>query len=182
MILYCICVSLVQLVNWNSCNNIDKIELCRLLRAAVAVSFLLKTQSSWKRWLGEGRHKMSTLLWCQCSVALFVPPASTSSRYQKAVEKSGGRGWRFSNCQTSNGGRFFRRRANRLPKLCGLVGRFMAPDEITVRSAVPWIMRVAVVLYRLCRCAERCLVSNQSVAKSLCSTIFFFFCAVYEKV
>lgn len=91
MILYCICVSLVQLVNWNSCNNINKIELCRLLRAAVAVSFLLKTQSSWKRWLGEGRHKMSTLLWCQCSVALFVPPASRNTRkLWKSLAEEGG--------------------------------------------------------------------------------------------
>lgn len=35
-------------------------------------------------------------------------------------------------------------------------------------------MRVTIVLYRLCRCAERCLVSNQSVAKSLRGTIFIF--------
>lgn len=124
--------------------------------------------------MGEGRHKMSTLLWCQCNIVLFDPPASASSWNQKAVEKFGGRGGRFLNCQTSNGGRFFSRRTNRLAKLCGLVGRFMAPDEITVRSAVPWIMRVRVVLYRLRRCAKHCLVSNQSVAKSLHGTIFVF--------
>ncbi|KAL7404818.1 hypothetical protein ABVT39_019385 [Epinephelus coioides] len=54
---------------------------------------------------------------------------------------------------------------------------FMKPEEAVVRTPVPLPMRVAIVLYKLGRCGEYCLVANQfGVHKSTVKKFVYMFC------
>lgn len=71
----------------------------------------------------------------------------------------------------------FQMKRQSFTKLCGLVEGFMAPDKVTVRAPIPFIMRVAIVLYRLGSCAEYSLVSNQfGMHKSTVKKFVYMFC------
>ncbi|KAK7925645.1 hypothetical protein WMY93_007955 [Mugilogobius chulae] len=64
-------------------------------------------------------------------------------------------------------------------KLCSIMERYMAPDDVTVRAPVPLIMRIAVVLYKLGSCAEYRVVANQfGISKSSVKKFVYMFCMV----
>uniref|UniRef100_A0A667WS05 DDE Tnp4 domain-containing protein n=1 Tax=Myripristis murdjan TaxID=586833 RepID=A0A667WS05_9TELE len=61
-------------------------------------------------------------------------------------------------------------------KLCTLMERHMAPEEVTVRPPVPLIMRVAIVLYKLGSCAEYRVIANQfGISKSSVKKFVYMF-------
>lgn len=68
-------------------------------------------------------------------------------------------------------------------KLCKIVEPFMSPEAICVRAPVPFLMRVAIVLYKLSSCGEYRVVANQfGVHKSSVKKFVYMFCrCVVEK-
>lgn len=71
----------------------------------------------------------------------------------------------------------FRMKRRSFMKLCALMESHMAPEEVTVRSPVPLIMRVAIVLYKLGSSAEYRIIANQfGISKSSVKKFVYMFC------
>uniref|UniRef100_A0A1A8J0F3 DDE Tnp4 domain-containing protein n=1 Tax=Nothobranchius kuhntae TaxID=321403 RepID=A0A1A8J0F3_NOTKU len=105
------------------------------------------------------------------------PPAKTRSHWMKVRSKDWWERIVLLEFTDQEWKQNFRMSRASFMKLCSLMESYMAPEDVTVRAAVPVIMRIAVVLYKLGSCAEYRVVANQfGISKSSITKSVYMFC------
>uniref|UniRef100_A0A1A8L9Q0 DDE Tnp4 domain-containing protein n=2 Tax=Nothobranchius pienaari TaxID=704102 RepID=A0A1A8L9Q0_9TELE len=127
--------------------------------------------------LNRGRQQDENFLIPRTVTLVPPPPAKTRSHWMKVRSKDWWERIVLLEFTDQEWKQNFRMSRASFMKLCSLMESYMAPEDVTVRAAVPVIMRIAVVLYKLGSCAEYRVVANQfGISKSSITKFVYMFC------